>query len=96
MDDVIFEEFKGTGNMEVVLDKSLSEKRIFPSININKSGTRREDLLLTKEELETVYALRKNMSSLPVAEVTEELINQMMATKNNNELVARLNKILKK
>ena len=96
MDDVIFEEFKGTVNMEVVLDKSLSEKRIFPSININKSGTRREDLLLTKEELETVYALRKNMSSLPVAEVTEELINQMMATKNNNELVARLNKILKK
>lgn len=96
MDDVIFEEFKGTGNMEVVLDKSLSEKRIFPSININKSGTRREDLLLTKEELETVYALRRNMSSLPVAEVTEELINQMMATKNNNELVARLNKILKK
>ena len=96
MDDVIFEEFKGTGNMEVVLDKSLSEKRIFPSININKSGTRREELLLTKEELETVYALRKNMSSLPVAEVTEELINQMMATKNNNELVARLNKILKK
>ena len=96
MDDVIFEEFKGTGNMEVVLDKSLSEKRIFPSININKSGTRREDLLLTKEELETVYALRKNMSSLPVAEVTEELINQMLATKNNNELVARLNKILKK
>ena len=74
----------------------MSEKRIFPSININKSGTRREDLLLTKEELETVYALRKNMSSLPVAEVTEELINQMMATKNNNELVARLNKILKK
>ena len=82
--------------MEVVLDKSLSEKRIFPSININKSGTRREDLLLTKEELETVYALRKNMSSLPVAEVTEELINQMMATKNNHELVTRLNKILKK
>ena len=96
MDDVIFEEFKGTGNMEVVLDKSLSEKRIFPSININKSGTRREDLLLTKEELETVYALRRNMSSLPVADVTEELINQMMATKNNAELVARLNKILKK
>ena len=71
-------------------------ERIFPSININKSGTRREDLLLTKEELETVYALRKNMSSLPVAEVTEELINQMMATKNNHELVTRLNKILKK
>ena len=96
MDDVIFEEFKGTGNMEVVLDKSLSEKRIFPSININKSGTRREDLLLTKDELEAVYALRRNMSSLPVADVTEELINQMMATKNNQELVMRLNKVWNK
>ncbi len=96
MDDIIFEEFKGTGNMEVVLDRSLSEKRIFPSININKSGTRREDLLLTKDELEAVYALRRNMSSLPVADVTEELINQMMATKNNQELVMRLNKVWNK
>ena len=71
MDEVIFEEFKGTGNMEVVLDKKLSEKRIFPAIDINKSGTRREDLLQTPKELETVYALRKAMNSLPVADVTD-------------------------
>ena len=66
MDDVIFEEFKGTGNMEVHLDRKLSEKRIFPAIDINKSGTRREDLLLTKEELDTVFALRKAMNSMPL------------------------------
>ena len=66
MDDVIFEEFKGTGNMEVHLDRKLSEKRIFPAIDINKSGTRREDLLLSKKELETVYAIRKAMNNLPV------------------------------
>ena len=67
MDDVIFEEFKGTGNMEVHLDRKLSEKRIFPAIDINKSGTRREDLLLTTKERETVFALRKAMNSMPVA-----------------------------
>ena len=66
MDDVIFEEFKGTGNMEVHLDRKLSEKRIFPAIDINKSGTRREDLLLTKPEMETVFALRKALNNLPV------------------------------
>ncbi len=96
MDDVIFEEFKGTGNMEVVLDRSLSEKRIFPAIDINKSGTRREDLLLSKEELETVYALRKAMSSRPQAEITEDVISQMMMTENNKELIEILNKKLKK
>ena len=96
MDDVIFEEFKGTGNMEVVLDRSLSEKRIFPAIDINKSGTRREDLLLSKEELETVYALRKAMSSKPQVEITEELISQMVLTKNNKELISKLNDKLKK
>ena len=96
MDDVIFEEFKGTGNMEVVLDRSLSEKRIFPAIDINKSGTRREDLLLSKEELETVYALRKAMSSKPQVEITEELISQMVLTKNNKELIKKLNDKLKK
>ena len=74
MDDVIFEEFKGTGNMEVHLDRALSEKRIFPAININKSGTRREELLLSKEELETVFALRKALSTMPMADVTEQLI----------------------
>ena len=96
MDDVIFEEFKGTGNMEVVLDRSLSEKRIFPPIDINKSGTRREDLLLSKEELETVYALRKALASRPQAEITEDVINQMITTPNNKELIKRLNDRFKK
>lgn len=95
MDEVIFEEFKGTGNMEVVLDRALSEKRIFPAININKSGTRREDLLLSKNELEAIYSLRKAMSTMPQSEVTEQLIAQMMSTKNNEELVEKLNKIFR-
>ena len=95
MDDVIFEEFKGTGNMEVHLDRKLSEKRIFPAIDINKSGTRREELLLTKKELETVFALRKAMSTMSVAEVTEELITQMVATKNNDEFLDKMSYFLK-
>lgn len=90
MDDVIFEEFKGTGNMEVHLDRKLSEKRIFPAIDINKSGTRREDLLLTKEELETVYALRKAMSNMSVQEMTEQLINQIITTKSNEDFLERI------
>ena len=90
MDEVIFEEFKGTGNMEVVLDRSMSEKRIFPAININKSGTRREDLLLSKQELSTMYAVRKALSTMQQAEVTEDFINEVMRTKNNAELVERL------
>lgn len=96
MDDVIFEEFKGTGNMEVHLDRALSEKRIFPAININKSGTRREELLLSKEELETVFALRKALSTLPMADVTEQLIDQMIATKNNEEFLKRTSYFFKK
>ena len=95
MDDVIFEEFKGTGNMEVHLDKKLSEKRIFPAIDINKSGTRREELLLTPKELETVFALRKAMSSMSVADVTEELIDEMIATKNNEEFIEKMSIFLK-
>ena len=95
MDDVIFEEFKGTGNMEVHLDRKLSEKRIFPAIDINKSGTRREELLLSQKELEIVFALRKAMSSMPVSEVTEELITQMMSTKNNDEFLDRMSYFLK-
>lgn len=90
MDDVIFEEFKGTGNMEVHLDRKLSEKRIFPAIDINKSGTRREELLLSKKELETVFALRKALSTMAVTEVTEQLIDQMTATKNNEEFLERI------
>ena len=87
MDEVIFEEFKGTGNMEVHLDRKLSEKRIFPAIDINKSGTRREDLLLSKKEIETVFALRKAMSSMSVSEVTEQLITQLTATKTNTDFL---------
>ena len=96
MDDVIFEEFKGTGNMEVHLDRKLSEKRIFPAIDINKSGTRREDLLLTPSERETVFALRKAMNSMSVAEVTEQVINEMTKTKNNKEFVAKMDSYLQK
>ena len=95
MDDVIFEEFKGTGNMEVHLDRKLSEKRIFPAIDINKSGTRREELLLTPKELETVFSLRKAMSTMSVADVTEELITQMVSTKNNNEFLDKMSYFLK-
>lgn len=95
MDDVIFEEFKGTGNMEVHLDRKLSEKRIFPAIDINKSGTRREDLLLSEKEMEAVYTLRKALSNLNTAEVTEQVINQMLATKNNEEFIEKIKLILK-
>ena len=95
MDDVIFEEFKGTGNMEVHLDRKLSEKRIFPAIDINKSGTRREELLLSKKELETVFALRKALSTMAVTEVTEQLIDQMTATKNNEEFLERISYFFK-
>lgn len=94
MDEVIFEEFKGTGNMEVHLDRSLSEKRIFPAIDINKSGTRREEKLLSPEELATTFALRKALSSMPVGEVTEQVINQMLLTKNNEEFITKMKKIL--
>ena len=87
MDDVIFEEFKGTGNMEVVLDRSLSEKRVFPAIDINKSGTRREDLLLSKKELNAIYNIRKSLNNLNTIDITEKLISQLMKTKNNNELI---------
>ncbi len=95
MDDVIFEEFKGTGNMEVHLDRKLSEKRIFPAIDINKSGTRKEELLLTKEELETVFALRKAISSMSIQEMTEQLIEQIITTKSNEEFLTRMNYFFK-
>ena len=95
MDDVIFEEFKGTGNMEVHLDRKLSEKRIFPAIDINKSGTRKEDLLLSEKELETVFTLRKALSNLNTAEVTEQVINQMVMTKTNDEFLDKMKMILK-
>ena len=96
MDDVIFEEFKGTGNMEVHLDRKLSERRIFPAIDINKSGTRREDLLLTPAERETVFALRKAMNAMPVAEVTEQVISEMTKTKNNQEFIEKMDAYLRR
>lgn len=87
MDDVIFEEFKGTGNMELHLDRKLSEKRIFPAIDVNKSGTRREDLLLTEKELNSVFAIRKALSNMGTADVTEILINQMQKCDTNEKFV---------
>ncbi|MBQ6949798.1 MAG: transcription termination factor Rho, partial [Firmicutes bacterium] len=93
MDDVIFEEFKGTGNMELHLDRKLSEKRIFPAINLNKSGTRREDLLLTQEELEAVWTMRRAMSNMGTQETTERIVDQMAHTKNNEDFIQIMKKI---
>jgi len=87
MDEVIFEEFKGTGNMEVHLSRSLSERRIFPAIDINKSGTRREELLLSKEDLAIVYQLRRAISSMTTVDMTEMVMEVMMNTKNNEEFL---------
>lgn len=95
MDEVIFEEFKGTGNMEVFLDRSLSEKRIFPAIDIRKSGTRRDELLLSSKELETVNSIRKNLSNLSTADLTEKLLNYMIRTKNNDEFIDLINQAMK-
>lgn len=95
MDDVIFEEFKGTGNMEIHLDRKLSEKRIFPAIDINRSGTRREDLLMNQNELGTIWGIRKALSNASISEVTETLINHLMLTKTNEEFITNMkNKIL--
>jgi len=94
MDDVIFEEFKGTGNMEIHLDRKLSEKRIFPAIDIYKSGTRKEELLLTQKELEAIWALRKAMGNQSTQDVTEALIDKLVKTKTNEEFVSDIrNKI---
>ena len=93
MDDVIFEEFKGTGNMELHLDRKLSEKRIFPAINLNKSGTRREDLLMSQEELEAVWKMRRALSNAGVQEVTETIIDYMAHTKSNRDFIQLIKKI---
>jgi len=95
MDDVIFEEFKGTGNMEIHLDRKMSEKRIFPAIDIYKSGTRKEELLLSQKELEAIWALRKAMGNASAQDVTEMLIERLVQTKNNEEFIYDIrNKIL--
>jgi len=85
MDEVIYEEFKGTGNMELHLDRKISEKRVFPSINVNRSGTRREELLVTEEELQKTWILRKFLHSMDDIEAIEFLINRMQQTKTNEE-----------
>ena len=91
MDDVIFEEFKGTGNMEIHLDRRLSEKRIFPAIDLAKSGTRKEELLLTPSELEGTWGIRKLLSNTDNAEATENLINMIVKTSSNKEFIDQLN-----
>jgi len=92
MDDVIFEEFKGTGNMEIHLDRKMSEKRIFPAIDINKSGTRREDLLLNQKEMESIWAIRKAMSNLGTSDVTEMILSRLTQTRTNEDFVNSINK----
>ena len=87
MDEVIFEEFKGTGNMELILDRSISDRRIFPAIDINRSGTRREELLLSQSELNRVYLLRKFFSDMPTAEAIEFLLERMNKTETNQEFM---------
>ena len=95
MDDVIYEEFKGTGNMEIQLDRKLSEKRIFPAIDLNKSGTRREELLLTPQELEGMWTVRKVLSNGNLAETTDQLLAMMLKTNSNEEFFRRLKEWLK-
>ena len=92
MDDVVYEEFKGTGNMELVLDRKLSEKRVFPAIDIVKSGTRREDLLLTQEEQEAVFIMRKAINGMRTDEAVESILNMFVRTKNNREYIQTVKK----
>jgi transcription termination factor Rho len=93
MDDVVYEEFKGTGNMEMVLDRKLSEKRVFPAIDIPKSGTRREDLLLSEEELQAINIMRKALNGLKPEESVEKILDMFVRTKTNREFVDMVQKI---
>ena len=90
MDEVIFEEFKGTGNMEIHLDRKLTDRRVFPSIDISKSGTRKEELLLPKDELNRVWVLRKVLTPLSPTEAMELLLSKMSKTKTNSEFLAAM------
>ena len=94
MDDVIYEEFKGTGNMELHLDRKLSEKRIFPAFDLNKSGTRREDLLMTQSELEAIWTMRRALSNVNPHEVSEIIIDNLANTTNNKNFIQVIKKIL--
>jgi transcription termination factor Rho len=92
MDDVIFEEFKGTGNMEIHLDRKLSDKRTFPAIDILKSGTRKEELLLPKEDLSRIYVLRRVLNPLSPVEAMELLLDKMGKTKSNSDFLSAMQK----
>jgi len=92
MDDVVYEEFKGTGNMEMVLDRKLSEKRIFPAIDIKKSSTRNEHLLLNAEELEAVNTMRRALNGMKSDEATDKILDMFARTKNNQEFVTLVKK----
>ena len=93
MDDVIYEEFKGTGNMEMVLDRKLSEKRVFPAIDIPKYSTRREDLLLSPDELEAINIIRKALNGMKADEAVEKILDMFARTKNNFEFVNMVKKM---
>jgi transcription termination factor Rho len=92
MDDVVYEEFKGTGNMELVLDRKLSERRVFPALDITKSSTRREDLLLDKEEQEAVTIMRRAINGMKTEEAVENILNMFAHTRNNFEFVQQVRK----
>ena len=89
-----FEEFKGTGNMELHLDRRLSEKRIFPAISLNKSGTRREDLLMDQEEMEAIWAMRRAMANRDPQDVTSEIIDNLAHTRTNKDFIQVIKKVL--
>ena len=91
MDEVIFEEFKGTGNMEIHLDRKLMEKRIFPCMDINKSGTRKEELLIEKDVLSRIWILRKVLQPMGVVDAMEFLLDKLMVTKTNQEFIDSMN-----
>jgi len=93
MDDVIFEEFKGTGNMEIHLDRKLVDKRVFPAIDIQKSGTRKEELLLEPEDLNRVWVLRKVLNPLSAVEAMELLLDKMGKTRSNQDFLASMQKM---
>ncbi len=92
MDEVIFEEFKGTGNMEIALDRRIADKRVYPAVHINKSGTRREDLLMDPEELQKMWVLRKVVHDMDEIAAVEFLLNKMKDTKTNNEFFESMKK----
>ncbi len=93
MDDVIFEEFKGTGNMEIHLDRKLTDKRVFPSIDVQKSGTRKEELLIPKEDLNRIWVLRKVLNPLSSVEAMELLLDKMSKTKTNSDFLASMQRM---